>query len=191
MDRRSYLKTVLVLGVTSVASLSVFKWVAINKAVDKKQLLGKRDILAELVELIIPATDTPGAKSAGVHDYIIEVMVNCNPAKQQRKFFSGLEDLEKYTLDHYQEDFLHTSIENRTAVLEHFANHSGYSSKILNKINNKLLGEPFYSKLRSLTVEGYCQSRLGATQGLAYDYVPGSYEACIPIHKNQKSWATK
>jgi hypothetical protein len=191
VDRRSYLKTILVLGASSVASLSVFKWVAINKAVTKQEFIDKRDIIAELAELIIPATDTPGAKAAGVHDYIINVLVNCNPVKQQRKFYSGIEDVEKYTLKNFGQSFMEANFEKRTAVLAHFANHAGYSSRILNKINNKLLGEPFYSKLRYLTVEGYCQSQIGATQGLAYDYIPVTYEACIPILKNQKSWATK
>lgn len=179
------------LGATSVASLSIFKWIGINKMVDESQFLQKRNIIAELAELIIPATDTPGAKAAGVHDYIINVLVNCNSVKQQRIFFSGIEDLEDYTIKKYNQSFLHAAFIDKYAVLEHFANHAGYSFRILNKINNKLLGEPFYTKLRNLTVEGYCQSQLGATQGLAYDHIPGKYEACIPIKHNQKSWATK
>ena len=79
----------------------------------------------------------------------------------------------------------------RNIVLKHFEEKGIYSLQILNKINNKFLGQTFFSKLKSLTVEGYCLSELGATKGLAYDYVPQTFEACIQLKNNQKSWATK
>lgn len=192
MNRRLYIKSVFGLAVAGAASFSIFKWVSMNRAIVPADLIHKKEMLAELAELIIPQTDTPGAKAAGVQDYIIAVMLNCTPAKEQNKFIDGIAELENYTADQYGKEFMKCSLAERKAVLKHMAkNSSGYSYKILNKINNKLFGKPFFLKLRELTVEGYCQSRLGATQGLAYDYIPHTFEACIPLLKNQKSWATK
>ncbi|MCX2479507.1 gluconate 2-dehydrogenase subunit 3 family protein [Pedobacter sp. MC2016-15] len=191
MDRRGYLKTVVSFGVISVTSFSLFKWFDLNKRVDPGKIWDKRAIIAEIAELIIPETNTPGARSAGVDHYIIDVLINCNPVRQQHKFYEGLEDLEDYALSKYDKEFMFCSLEQKHAVLQHFADHAAYSNRILNKINNKFLGQSFFSKIKSLTVEGYCLSRVGATKALAYDYIPGSFEACVPLQLHQKSWATK
>jgi len=191
VNRRTYLKNILIFGAFGTASFSVFKWVKLNQPVNPEQLLGKRELIAELVELILPTTDTPGAKAAGVHDYVISVMLNCRSAKQQEKFFNGLEDVEAYTLHNYDKSFIKCTPAEKKATLQYAMDHGEYSSSILNKINNKFLGQPFFAALKELTIQGYCISRIGATQALAYDYVPGKFSACVPIEKNQKSWATK
>lgn len=191
MNRRSYLKSIFLLGTVSVTSFSIFKWFDLNKTVLPSQLTDKRKVIAELAELIIPATDTPGAKDAMVHDYIINVIINCNPVRQQRKFLSGIEELEGYALNRYGKDFLKCNSLEMHSVLDYSAKNASYPFEILNKINRKILGDSFYVKLRELTIEGYCLSEAGATKGLAYDYIPGTFEACIPLAPNQKSWATK
>lgn len=179
------------MGGFSIASFSLFKWVKINEPLKPINLLEKKALLAELVDLIIPETDTPGAQAAMVHEYIIAVVINCYPIKQQRLFFSGLQNIEEYALQKYDTTFLNCGHKQKTEILIHFSTHSGYSNKILDKINNRLFGEPFYSTLHKLTVEGYCVSFLGATKGMAYDYIPGKYNACVPLLTNQKNWATK
>lgn len=191
MNRRTYLKGILALGTLSAGSFFVFKWFDLHQPVNSEKWGGKRAVIAELAETIIPVTDTPGAKDAAVQDYIINVMINCTPVIQQKKFLSGIQDLEDYTLNNYDKTVLKCSIDEKLEILNHFEAHSGYSIKILNRINNKIFGKPFYFKLKDLTVEGYCLSQAGATQGLAYDYIPGNYTACIPLGRNQKSWATK
>lgn len=191
MNRRAYLKNILLLGALGTASIPVFKWVKLNQPVAPVDLFKKRETIAELVDLIIPATDTPGAKEAGVHNYVINVLLNCRAAKDQERFLHGIEDLEKYAVSKYQKDFIKCSQTEKTEILQHIAESETYKINILNKINNKLLGQSFFSNLKGLTVQGYCISSLGATKGLAYDYIPGKYEACIPLLKNQRSWATK
>jgi hypothetical protein len=191
VNRRTYLKNALMVGGLGLTSFSVFKWFDINTPVSADKLWAKQNLIAALAEVIIPATDTPGAKEALVHQYIISVILNCNNFRQQNIFMNGLEDLEKDTADTYNKDFLNCTLAEKEAVMRHFSEHADYSFRILNKVHDKLWGETFYTKLYHLTVEGYCLSKPGATQGLAYDYIPGHYEACIPLKPNQKSWATK
>jgi hypothetical protein len=191
VNRRAYLKNIFILGALGTASISVFKVLKADTPVDPHVFIRQGDLLADLVEMIIPATDTPGAKEAGVHGYIINVMTNCREPKVQIKFMNGLEDLNTYSLNNYDSPFLKCTIDQKTEILNYFEAHGEYKNRLLNKINNKLLGRPFFSTLKDLTIQGYCSSELGATQGLAYDYIPGTYSACIPILKNQKSWATK
>jgi hypothetical protein len=191
LKRRTYLKSIFAIGALSATSFSLFRWFDLNKPIEPAELWNKKAVIAELAEMIIPRTHTPGAKDANVQDYIISVILNCNAVKQQHKFFYGLEDLEKYAIEQYGKDFLKCNAVQKKEIMVHSAKNAQYSYGILNKINNKFFGQSFFSKLKNLTVEGYCLSMPGATQGLAYDYIPGKYEACVPLQLNQKSWATK
>lgn len=191
MDRRAYLKSIFTLGVAGTTSFSLYKWFDLNSPVEAKQLWDKQPIIAELAEIIIPRTDTPGARDAKVDLYIINVMLQCNAVKQQHKFCSGIVDLENYARNQYGRDFLQCNTSEKNEIVLYASKHSEFSYRILNKINNKFFGQPFFQKLKMLTVEGYCMSMAGATQGLAYDYIPGYFQSCIPYGKNQKSWATK
>ncbi|MBB2148414.1 gluconate 2-dehydrogenase subunit 3 family protein [Pedobacter gandavensis] len=191
MNRRSYLKRIVVFGAVGVSSFSIFKWTELTRKVDPATLWSKKDMIAELAEIIIPETETPGAKSANVADYIVKVLLNCMDIKKQNKFCAGLDRVESYALDNYGKPFMNCTANEKQAVFEYIASHSGFSYRILNRINKKIFGESFYLTLRDLTIEGYCMSKPGATQGLAYDYIPGNFEACTILKPNQKSWATK
>ncbi|ANH81725.1 hypothetical protein A8C56_12715 [Niabella ginsenosidivorans] len=191
MKRRDYLKSIFVLGGLSLTSVSVYKWFEISRHVDVKQIADKRPVIAELAEMIIPRTDTPGAKDAGVPDYIVNVMIHCASVKEKNRFLSGIREIEDYTSGKFGKDFLKCTPAEKSAALKYVAGHARFSYPIFNKINDKFLGMPFYPKLKGLVVEGFCLSEQGATKALAYDYIPGSYEACIPLQPHQKSWATK
>jgi hypothetical protein len=192
MTRRHYLQSLLIIGGVGIGYFSFSKWFEngeVRNPLSIDAWLGKKPLLAELADLIIPATDTPGAKEAGVGNYIVSIMLNCRDREQQGQFMAGIEDLEHFCFTKYGLPFLECDTTKKRAVLDHF---SGLNlSKILLKLKNKLFGQSFFSVLQNLTVEGYCVSRLGATQGLAYDFVPGTFEPCTRLNTNQKSWATK
>jgi hypothetical protein len=50
---------------------------------------------------------------------------------------------------------------------------------------------PFVKTLKELVVLGYATSKIGATQALAYDHVPGRYRGCVPLTAGQRTWATR
>ncbi|KQS32308.1 gluconate 2-dehydrogenase subunit 3 family protein [Pedobacter sp. Leaf194] len=190
MNRRSYLKSLAFIGIVA-SSISGYKWYKLNKSINLQSLKEKEMLIAEIAELIIPQTETPGAKSAGVHKYIIDVITNCTTKNVQNHFVDGLNDFEQFSTSNYGKPFLELTAKEKGSIVQHFSDNANYRYPILNKINNKFFGESFFSKFRNLTIEGYCGSRLGATEGLAYDYIPGTFKACISIQANQKSWATK
>jgi len=191
MNRRNSIKSIFALGVVSVSSLSAYKWISLNREVDITKISSLKRLIAELADTIIPATDTPGAKAAGVENFIINVLANCTSTKDQNRFLNGIEDLEDYAKSNFGKSFINCDGIQREQIMSHFEDKGVYSYQILNKINNKFLGGSFFLKLKSLTVEGYCTSQIGATQGLSYDYIPGNFQGCIPLKPNQKSWATK
>jgi hypothetical protein len=190
MNRKRAIQSLLALAAVGVSSVSVYEWTSSGHAVKLTDLPQKKQLIAELAETIIPRTDTPGAKDAYVEEFIIK-MIKESDQKSQHNFLAGLGSLEKYTADKYDHSFIECNPQQKFAVLKHFEDKATYSITILNKINNKFLGPPFFNILKDLTVEGYCTSQLGATQGMAYNYIPVKFEACLPLQKNQKAWATK
>jgi hypothetical protein len=194
MNRRNYLKSLLAVTGLGVASFSVFKWlepVKNQEAITFQDWTKKSALVSELAEVIIPATDTPGAKEAGVAHYIISVMSKCCDQQQQRVFYSGLDDVEDFTRTRFGKTFLECESSLKHTIVEHFSYSIFESSALILKIKNKFVGKSFFFTLRELTVEGYCTSYLGATKALSYDPVPGAYNPCISLSSQQKSWATK
>jgi hypothetical protein len=191
MTRRTYIKFIFAVGGITSTSLFLPKWFNQTRLIREEEIWERRTIIAELVETIIPASNTPGAKMASVHDYIIRVILNCRKSRDQRNFLSGVDQIEALAKRRFGIQFIDCDVSNRHQVLQHFSDKERHSHPFLSRIRNKILGKSFFSELRDLTVEGYCQSRLGATQGLAYDHIPGSFESCTSLNPGQKSWATK
>ena len=56
-------------------------------------------------------------------------------------------------------------------------------------LNNGEADPYFFRLIKELTVLGYFTSEIGATQSLSHISIPGKYEGCIPLKKDQKSWS--
>lgn len=191
MNRRTSIKQILIAGTLGVSSLSFFKWFQTTKQLSPDSFNPYKALIAELAETIIPRTDTPGAKDAEVELYILKMLRDCTAVKEQHNFLNGLDNLKEYTSSTYKKNFARCSKAEKIEVLKHFEDKATYSRPILNKIDGKLFGTPFFYKLKELTVQGYCTSQIGATKAFVYDYIPGPYIGCVPLTKNQHSWATK
>lgn len=191
LNRRKALKNLISTGVVAGIGFSTYKFYRFEKISKLKELTGYKELIAELAETIVPATDTPGAKEANVQLFIMNAVTNVLSTAEQNRFIDGLADVEDYSMDKYDKRFVKCSLVERNQILSHFESKAMFKSPLINKINNKFFGQPFFTRLKMLTVYGYCTSQLGATKGLAYDYIPGGFQSNIPIGKNQKSWATK
>lgn len=191
MKRKTAIKSILAFVTLGVSTGALYEFLKPGEAMPLNMLPQKKALIAELTELIIPRTDTPGAKDAMVEAYFIKMITENTDPKSQKAFLTGLNSLEHYTLSNYSTAFVNCNNAQKTAVLQHFEDKATYSFSLLNKVNKRLFGLPFFYQLRNLTVEGYCTSFLGTTKGMAYDYVPVNYEACIPLKNGQLAWATK
>ncbi|HEY4154974.1 MAG TPA: gluconate 2-dehydrogenase subunit 3 family protein, partial [Puia sp.] len=162
-----------------------------SKNPDIPYLLTKKQLLAELSETIIPATATPGAREAGVVDFMLPILTECTETRKLNNFIEGLQDLEAHTRYRYQKDFTQCSGKEKEEILLYFEKKAEPLTRFTGKVKNKFLGGSFFNTLKQYSVECYCISEKGATGGLTYVPVPGRYEACIPLEPMQRAWATK
>jgi hypothetical protein len=143
-------------------------------------LNSKQDqMVAEISEIIIPATDTPGAKEAQVNEFIDVMLQDCYYEEDQQNFIEGLERLQKESLKKYQKPFLKASKRQKCNLLKEEANSGGNSNRPTR----------FFQIVKELTLLGYFTSEVGATQALEYVPVPGKFEGCITLKEGQKAWA--
>jgi hypothetical protein len=128
--------------------------------------------LTALVDVILPATDSPAASAAETHEFIDLALAACASATAQATLRKGLADLAA-------RGFLAMAPEKRAELLAERAR----SDMPLP------YDQSFFKILKDYTLTGYFHSEKGATQALAYDKVPGGYEGDLPLRPGQKAWA--
>jgi len=188
MNRRKAIGGILAITGISIASYTGVKFFY-GKS-NRRELQNYLNLISELVDVIIPPTETPGAKEAKVQDYIIDFMQSCSSNKEYNNFFNGLNDLQETCLNNYNTNFEDCTMEQKIEVLGNLDSNTD-SNSLFAKIDNKIRGRSFFNILKSLTIEGYCTSELGATKLLVYVPVPVNYRAITVLKPNQKAWATR
>lgn len=191
MTRRKALLLIVLLFSTTMA-FPLIKWIIfVIRRPDLGKLRELEPLIDELVDTIIPATDSPGAREAGVGGFVVGKVLFFMDRREQNFFVDGLKEVDRMSLKHHGNDFTKCTMEQRLDILNNLENRELILHPLLMKVKYKFLGFPFISYLKAYTIEGYCTSELGATRCLNYQAVPINYQACIRMEPGQRSWATK
>lgn len=187
MDRRQTLKALGLLAAGSLAETSMLAQFFRASASIREggadwvpKLLSPEQaaLLPDLVDVIIPRTDTPGARDALVHVFVDLFVSDCYPAPRRAIFLDGFGTIEAASRAAYDRTFLSLTGEERLALLMRLERES------LEK------GEPaeqsFVRSLKSLTVLGYFTSKPGATQAAEYEHAPGPFRGCVALTPGRK-----
>jgi len=130
-------------------------------------------LIADLSEMIIPATNTPGAKELGVPQFCLTMLDDCANKTQQENYVKGLEAFEALAKKKSGSNFMKCSAEQKTAILEEAG-----KSKPEDPINF------FFNATKWLTVEGYRNTEFFLTKVQDFKLVPGhNYKGCVPVSK--------
>ncbi|MGN7785715.1 gluconate 2-dehydrogenase subunit 3 family protein [Niabella sp. 22666] len=192
MNRRNVIKSFFLYGLAATVVGSVFEIIHLNKSIDTGYLRSRKKLIGALSELIIPATDTPGALEANVPDYIIRAVTVQIPKREANSFIAGLKEVEAISMSKHKKDFWDCSKAEQENILLRVKQIEVVSEKpLLHKIEKKIRGASFFDTLKELTVIGFCSSEAGATRALRYSFIPKEYDPCIPLKTGETSWATK
>lgn len=191
MNRRNVLKRFVLLGFgASLTYLGVkfYKVKAIPALHDLEKYKAEID---DLAELIIPTTNTPGAKEAAVGDFIILMVQDATDTMSQNNFVAGLMEIMEGAESKFGKVFSACTFEEQNSLLAKYSTADFRLTPFFHAVRKKLIGKSFFTVLKEYTVLGYCTSETGATLGMSYDYIPGKYQANLLLKAGQKAWATQ
>ena len=200
MKRRDAIRSVaLMLGGTFSAPtlLAMDRWKSETSkpsSVDFSLTDNQKQIVAEVAELIIPKTSTPGAKDVGVPAFIMMMLQDCYKTPEHRSFVEGLKDLEK-------KQFLTMTLSQKTDLLTLLEKDSVEQMKAYQVQQTKMgdnedreqmatqaKGLPYWRLMKELTMLGYFTSEEGIKSSFDYVPIPGKLEM-IKLKDDQKSYA--
>lgn len=144
-------------------------------------------IVTEVAEIIIPKTDTPGAKDAGVPGFIDLMLKDCYKKEDQDRFIAGITAFDEEAKKAYGDSFIYCKPEQQVELVT-----KTHAAALAEAKENREAKRPFILMAKELTLLGFFTSEPGATQVLQYVAVPGSYKGCIPLSEagNGKTWAS-
>jgi hypothetical protein len=129
-------------------------------------------------ELIMPATDSPGAREAGVPAFIDRTIGGWCDKTQAKVLRDGLARMDADARAAGGKSFAALPAAQQTALLTRYEAEGG-----MNRLH-------FWGALKELVTIGYFTSKPGATIALRYDPVPGAYRGCVPLKEIGRAWAT-
>lgn len=190
MDRREALKIAsLLTGYTLVGSSAAILLngcKADTKADWTPSFLTEEEwkLVADISEIILPATDTPGAKDALCDRYIDQAIHIFYSDEKKEHFREDLTIFDAKAKEKYTKAFLALNQNEKEKVLDLVAEELKAKQEADPKHRN------IFRQLRELVVTGYCTSEVGAKGGL-FDFrpVPGPYQGCIEYSTVGKAWA--
>lgn len=128
--------------------------------------------LRAVIDVILPATDSPAASAADTHYFIDLAIPACASPEALKTFQAGMNALT-------QAAFADLPLEKQTAWLKARA-----------AADMPLAyDQSFFKILKDYTLTGYFLSETGATKALAYEKIPGGYWGDLPLAPDQKAWA--
>jgi len=148
-------------------------------------------LVAEIAEIMIPRTDTPGAKDVGIPAFIDLMLKDAYPQEDQEKFLAGLKEFEAQAQKQHGRPFMQLTASQQSALVQ--ATNDVATAAARAYTGDSMPPRPFILMTKELTLLGYFTSQVGATQVLQYNPVPGPYRGCIALSEagNGKTWAVE
>ena len=129
----------------------------------------EENLLAELVETIIPASDTPGGKELLLHLFVLKMVDDCHNPEDQKAFTVGLTSFSRYAREQMGKDFVKLELNKRFAFLES-----------LKELENEEI-KRFYGMTKRRTIQGFTHSKYVMVDLKKYELVPGRYNGYFKI----------
>jgi hypothetical protein len=147
------------------------------------------DTVVAMIDQIIPATDTPGAKGARVNEFIDVILTEWANDEERRNFLNGLADIDKQSNTLFSRDFAAASPEQQLTLLRSLDETAAVARARSARKDRPPLWEPqgrdtqmqddFFTVFKRMTVHGYYTSEIGFSQELKLQIIPGAQHGCI------------
>jgi len=129
-------------------------------------------LLAAVCETLLPRTDTPGAHDLGLPQYVLKMLRDCTPTKEQQLVVAGLGQLDEASRRQQGQSFAASPAAQRLALLQRLDQQPQLFAPAL---------ADCYRIVRQLTIDGYRGSEFFMTHEVVYEQVPSRYNGYFPV----------
>jgi len=193
MHRREALRVLMAGGVLPMLSTDAFAFFREAHPASSYALRTltshQNDTVVALIDQIVPATDTPGAKEVRVNEFIDVILTEWATEDERNKFLDGLADVDKQSNTLFSKDFAAASPEQQLTLLRSMDEAADIARS--NQKDRLPFWEPqgrdtqmqddFFTVFKNMTLHGYYTSEAGFTQELKLQIIHGAQHGCWPI----------
>lgn len=158
----------------------------------------QNETIVTLTELIIPQTDTPGAKGAKVNEFIDLLLTDWFDADDSAEFLNELAKLDSDSRSQFGKDFIRCSNAQQVQLMKQWDEHAiavaggklDDKSAAMNhrrrQAGTSYTPAPppvwnFFYTLKKLTLIGYYTSEIGFSEELRKEIIPSKHAGCAPV----------
>ena len=174
-------------GVALVGQAAMLAGTRRSEAQSRDALFTDVDVamLDEIADTILPETDTPGAKAAGVGPFMAMMVTDVYYDREQEVFRSGLMNIDERCREAHGTNFMDASFAQRTALL------TALDAEQFEYMREDEEREPahYFRMMKELALLGYFTSEIGYTQAMRYTETPGRFDPCADYEPGDKAWA--
>lgn len=136
-------------------------------------------------ELIIPQTDTPGAKAARVNEFIDLILTEWYDDEEKSIFLTGLAELDASTKNLLGKDFVDCDEKLQTEVLRGLDDEVSAARTDIRRGRSRRRPPErnFFFMIKQLTLIGYYTSQIGFEQELHGEIIPARHAGCVPLEE--------
>ena len=139
------------------------------------------DLVKEIISVIIPEGELPGAISLHVDDFIWIMVDDMLNKSQQKIFFQGLNSFESEVKHLSGKNFNSLDGNKRSKAIEDLINDTNNTSS-----EKKKAVTDFILTIKKMTIIGYMKSEFIMTEVMPYSLVPGKYGTCETIDTTKR-----
>jgi glucoside 3-dehydrogenase (cytochrome c) hitch-hiker subunit len=149
----------------------------------------QNDTVVAMIDQILPATDTPGAKAVRVNEFMDVILTEWANDEERRKFLDGLSDVDKQSNALFGKDFATASSAQQLVLLR-----SMDEASVVARSRRKdrppfwepegrdtQMQDDFFTVFKNMTLHGYYTSEVGFSQELKLQITPGAQHGCMPL----------
>jgi hypothetical protein len=196
MQRRNALKLLAgaaAFPLLSSDALALFRSIqsqAPEKAAFKVLTPPQQGIVETMSEVIIPATDTPGAKAARVSEFIDLILSDWSDDEDKKEFLDGLAEVDRRSQTLFGKNFVDAAPPQQAEIVGGF---DAELARMYEQLQPDRHGKKpevqrtFFFLMKHLTMVGYYTSEVGMQEERHYEIIPSAHEQCAPIPTKEQS----
>ncbi|MCR9064403.1 MAG: gluconate 2-dehydrogenase subunit 3 family protein [Cytophagales bacterium] len=172
MNRRHLLKN-LALGVAAAVAVPAWakNWSVDNLPVTTHLNKADDDLLTEIIDVLLPKTDSPGAVELGVPKFVKAMADTMLTDEERTSFYAHIPKVDAFAKRKYGPAFTSLSAAQKTECLG------------MIEVNEDKGLSGFFDTLKGYAIQGYTGSEWYMTEKAGYEYAPGYGSGCVDIEQ--------